>query len=320
MSDLVSVIVPVYNAEQYLEACLESIVNQTYKNLDIILVDDGSTDESGRICDEYASQDARIRVFHQENGMNGGSRNAGLSKVLGQWIVWVDSDDIIHNKYVDTLYAIAQHHSADIVVGNYCSFDKEVDLENVQIDVNILQSAEKLTEEHIYNNDFVQKRSMILTVPWGKIYRKEVYEGILYPSKILHDDTWTTWKTYENAKKIVWIPIGIYYWRNNKKSISRVNFDKAHFTGIDAYAEQLEYFISKKKQRHIEIVFAEYLEMFFWCYNRMHENQMNLAELKPYMKYMRKHIRYLKITKSLGLGMWVKYRYLMYYKIPKILK
>lgn len=319
MEDLVSVIVPVYNSEQYLNTCIDSIINQTYPNIEIILVNDGSTDQSGAICEEYAKNDARVKVIHKKNGGNGDARNTGLKHVQGKWIAWIDNDDMMHKRQIEILLSVAEAKKADIVVGGYCAIENDELPEDKVIDEDFVQRAEVLTDKHLYDDEFIKKRSMILTTPWSKIYKKEIYEGIQYPARSRHDDTWTTWRTYENAHTVAFIPESLYYWRNNPNSFSRV-FDTSHFTGIDAYKEQLEYFHAAGRQRYVEIVFAEYTEMFFWCYNRMREHNMDCSELKPYWLYMKKHVSYIKLTKSMGFYMWLKYRYLVWYKIPRIIK
>lgn len=319
MEDLISVVVPVYNAEKYLKSCIESIINQTYTNLDIILVDDGSTDSSGKICDEYAENDRRINVIHKTNGGNGDARNAGLAQVKGQWIVCMDNDDVLHRRQVEILLRIAKDKAADIVVGGYRAIENdEIPIDDT-ISEEAIRNAELLNDKHLYDDEFIKKRTMILFTPWSKLYRKETFDNIKYPAKSKHDDAWTTWKIYENAKKVAFISEPLYYWRKNPDSFGRGTFDVSHFEGIDAYKEQLEYFYNIGKQRYVEIVFAEYTEMFFWCYNRMVENNIELELLMPYLEYMRSHLKYLKITHSLGVKQWVKYRYLAYYKIPKIL-
>lgn len=319
MEDLVSVVVPVYNSEKYLRDCVESIVNQTYRNLDIILVDDGSTDSSGNICEEYAGKDNRVTVLHKENGGNGDARNAGYKCAKGKWLVMVDNDDLLHLQQIEILVNIANEKNADVVIGNYRAISDDEIPGNNHITQDVYQKAEILTSKHLHDNEFIKKRSMILTTPWSKIWRKSLYENIQFPKKSKHDDTWTTWKAYEKAEKVVFVDEVVYYWRNNPESFGRI-FNLSHLEGIDAYAEQLDYFIEKKKQRYIEIVFAEYLEMFFWCYNRMQENDMEMLPLQPYLKKIRKVLHHLKVSKNVSFLQWIKYYYLAYFKIPKIIK
>lgn len=319
IKDLVSVIVPVYNSEKYLGACVDSILNQTYQNLELILVDDGSTDASGSICDGYAANDSRVRVIHKENGGNGDARNAGLAIARGQWITMSDNDDIFHKRQIEVLLAVAADKGADIAVGSYRPFDVNGLPKEDAVPDNFLDSAELLSDRHLFDDGFIRRRSMILTVPWSKICRREMYDGVRYPKKSRHDDTWTTWKLYENAKKAAFIPIPLHYWRDDPNSFGRRQFDTSHFDGMDAYRTQLEYFRGQGRQRHVELAFASYMEMFFWCYNRMKECGMEVSLLKPYWEYMKKNIGCVKLTKSLGVKQWLRYRYLAWYKIPNLI-
>ena len=147
--DVVSVIVPVYNSEEYIRACVDSIVNQTYKNLNIILVDDGSTDSSGKICDEYAKKDDRIKVIHKKNGGNGDARNAGLKCVKGEWIVWVDNDDVIHSRQIEILLSIAKTNGLDIVAGWYRAIGNDEVPKNETINSCYMHDVQILTDRHI---------------------------------------------------------------------------------------------------------------------------------------------------------------------------
>lgn len=319
MEDLVSVIVPVYNSEKYLKDCVESIINQTYRNLEIILVDDGSTDTSGAICDRHAKNDSRVHVIHKQNGGNGDARNAGLKIATGQWITMSDNDDIFHKRQIEVLLSAAIDKNADIAVGWYRPFDIHEVPQDEEIEDNFLNKVETLSDKHLYNDAFIQKRSMILTVPWSKICKREMYHNVWYPAKSRHDDTWTTWKLYEHANKVVFIPIILHYWRDDPNSFGRRKFDTTHFDGMDAYRAQIEYFRKQGRQRYVEITFASYMEMFFWCYNRMKESEMDVMTLRPYWQYMKKNIGYVKLTKSLGLKQWLRYRYLAWYRIPQLI-
>lgn len=320
MGDLVSVVVPIYNVEVYLDKCIDSIQNQTYSNLEIILVDDGSPDECGKICDGYAKQDGRIKVIHKQNGGLSDARNYGMKKATGKYITFIDSDDFIHARYIEILLELAHDKQADIVAGDFALVHNSDMYQDKIIDKNDISQAQILSDEHLYDDDFIEKTTMRLTVAWGKLYKRELWDGIQYPVGKIHEDTFTTWKLMEKAQKVVYIKEPLYYWRENPNSITRGEFSLAHLVGLDAYQEQLEYYIEKEKQRYVEIVFAAYMEMFFWCYNRMNDNNMKMTPLQPYLRFIREKIHFLKISKKLSLIQWVKYYYLAYYKIPKLIK
>lgn len=320
MEQKVSVIVPIYNVQNYLDKCVQSIINQTYTNLEIILVDDGSPDECGITCDQYADKDSRIKVIHKKNGGLSEARNQGMACATGKYITFVDADDFIHRRYVEILMDVAMRKHADIVVGDFelfhnaeCCKDKSID------EVDILQS-QVLTSKCLYDKEFIRTKRMILTVAWGKLYERKLWEGIVYPVGKIHEDTFTTYKLMERAYKIVYLQQPVYYWRENVNSITRGKFTLSHLDDIEAFGEQLEYYYNTGKKRHVEIVLGSYFESFFWCYNRMIEEHVDLSELKKFLENMKKYIWYAKPTKSLGLWQWLKYRYLVYYKIPKLIR
>ena len=160
---VISVIVPVYNAEKYLRECLDSIVNQTYKNIEIILVDDGSTDGSGAICDEYADKDVRIKVYHIPNGGVSNARNLGIDNANGEYLMFVDSDDEVSRDCIEKLYCAIEYKEQDLVIGNFCDVyenRKIIQHENLSIIGNL-------------QDDYANIR-ILLQGPWGKLYRSEI--------------------------------------------------------------------------------------------------------------------------------------------------
>lgn len=320
MDDLVSVIVPVYNVKDYICDCIDSIINQKYKNMEIILSDDGSTDGCGEICDKYAQKDNRIKVIHDKNMGLSEARNRGIRIGQGRYITFVDSDDVLDDGFVYNLVKAANSYDADIAVAGYCTFHTVSDINMIvkQRENDIQNDIEILSEKHLYDKEFLKRETTCLTVAWGKVYKRTLFEAIEYPVSKLHEDTFTTYKLMYKARKVVYLKNKLYYWRENPDSITRGAFRTEHFDILDAYAEQIDFFREKKEQRYVEIVFESYLENFFWCYNRMREAHIETKLLKPYEEYMKRHIGYIKLTKSLGIRQWIRYKYLVWYKIPKI--
>ncbi len=208
---LISVIVPVYKVEPYLRRCLDSIVNQTYQNLEIVLVDDGSPDNCGAICDEYAARDERIRVIHKENGGVSTARNAGLAAATGDWIGWVDSDDWIEPDMYEYLLKNAQAHGADIAV---CS-RYEV-FPNRQIawsweSTEVLDTAGALKR-------LLENRTM-QNFLWDKLWKRELFEGLLFPEGWNFEDIAIMYVLFERAQRVVCLPERKYYYRQRQDSI-----------------------------------------------------------------------------------------------------
>ena len=158
MRDLVSVVVPIYNVQDYLEKCIDGILKQTYDNLEIILVDDGSPDECGQICDAYALKDKRIHVFHKENGGLSDARNYGMKEATGKYITFIDSDDFIHARFIEILLRIAKEKQADIVVGDFFLFQESDKCQEKNISDKEIAEAQVLTSKHLYDDEFIAPR------------------------------------------------------------------------------------------------------------------------------------------------------------------
>lgn len=221
MDKLISIIVPVYNVEKYLEECIDSILNQTYKNLEIILVDDGSTDKSGIICEDYAKIDSRIKVIHKKNGGLSDARNVGIDKALGEFIIFVDSDDYIDKDMCQILINYVCEYNVDIVS---CNFKKVFD-NNIEED-NITYFKEKikiLTKEEVLKEYFLTLAPEIFAT-WNKLYKKSLFftdEKIRFPVNRLHEDIATTYRLYAESKKVILLNELLYNYRQRNNSIMK---------------------------------------------------------------------------------------------------
>lgn len=319
MRELVSIVVPIYDVQEYLDKCVQSIIHQTYTDLEIILVDDGSPDGCGDMCDQYACKDNRIKVIHKKNGGLSDARNRGIASATGKFITFIDPDDYIHYRFIEILMELAVKKHADIVVGDLQSFEDEDCCKDKDIGRAELSRSQTLTSKYLYNKDFIKAKTMILTVACGKLYEKKLFEGIEYPVGKIHEDTFTTYKLMERSCRVVYLQEPLYYWRQRKNSITHGKWTFSHLAQIEAFGEQLEYYHSLGKQRYVEIVLERYIESFFWCYNHMMEQNLDLRVLRPYVDKMKKYVKSTRLTKSLGLKQWLRYRYLVHYKIPKLI-
>ncbi len=192
----ISCIVPVYNVERYVGKCVASLQNQTFRDLQIVLVDDGSTDSSGEICDRFAKEDSRIYVIHKENSGLGAARNTGLRAADGEYVFFVDSDDYVENTLAEKTIAAAQQFDADIVMYGY---------HKVSEDGQVLYSydlPEMISDDQAYA--LSEKPEFLLTTPsaCNKLYRKSLFEGIDFPARAWYEDLRTVPKLYPSAKKI----------------------------------------------------------------------------------------------------------------------
>lgn len=235
---LVSVIVPVYKVEAYLDKCISSITAQTYTNLEIILVDDGSPDRSGQICDEWAARDPRIRVIHQENAGGGAARNAALDIARGEWIGMIDSDDYIEPHMYEHLYSLI---SPDIDIAECCMhevYSDDAPLDDghqYQAAVYDVQEGMKL---HILNQLFLQ-------TPPNKLYRRSTVENVRFPSGTGIDDEYWTYRAIGNARKLIHSSCSMYAYRQQNTSVMHTLNAKQRLRAVEAKAQRHMYIVDR---------------------------------------------------------------------------
>lgn len=240
MDDKITVIVPVYNIENYLNKCLDSLINQTYKNLEIIVVNDGSTDNSGKICQEYAKKDNRIVYIEKENGGLSDARNAGLDRLTGSYVTFVDSDDWIELDYVETLYKKISEYQADIAVGNYYSFNESEGMFYFHISGD--SYYEKVYDnmsifENLYESQ--EMKSFALISACGKLYKASLFDYIRFDKGKLGEDGYMNQKLYLLVQKVVYINQGLYAYRQRSGSITKTWTEKWMHALVDAMSERI---------------------------------------------------------------------------------
>lgn len=232
MNSLISVIVPIYNVEQYLEKCIKSLINQTYSNIEIILVDDGSTDTSGKICDSWKKMDSRIIVIHKRNGGLSDARNAGIEAASGQWFMFVDSDDYVLETFCEHAVQLVKESYSDIGVFNY-QFCWEDRVESSDENVDGL----KENKEAMYNLLSGNTKNYA----WNKIYKRELFNDVRYPVGKVWEDIGTTYKLFSSAKKVNFSQEVLYCYRQRSVSISYAPPANALFDIYEQYKEQYEF-------------------------------------------------------------------------------
>ena len=230
--DKISVIVPIYNAEKYLDSCIESIAAQTYTALEIILVDDGSTDSCPEKCDGWALRDGRIRVIHQENKGISGARNSGLGAVSGKYIAFVDSDDIIHPEMLERLHRAIIDDGSDLAVCDFLRFgDSE---EAVFGDLNVGERTVREARETIADCTQLPRSEL-----WGKLYSFELFDGISFKEGIVYEDTHIMPYIYLKADKISIMSEKMYGYRTAEASIMHSNISEIKFCVFGIYREHI---------------------------------------------------------------------------------
>ena len=234
MNPLISVIVPVYNVEEYLDRCVESIVNQTYKNLEIILVDDGSTDSSGQKCDEWKARDDRIVVKHKKNGGQASARNEGLRIAKGEFIGFVDSDDCIDISMYESMHMIILENDCDIVE---CSmklfFTQSDELCKSGTGEVIIFNREEAVE------DFIRDDHLMCTVP-NMLLKSEIATRVMFDEGRTHEDILWPYRAYSLANKIVFIDRTYYFYYQRSDSTMNITYSSKRFDGLDALEKRAE--------------------------------------------------------------------------------
>lgn len=245
MNDLISVIIPVFKVENYLRDCVESVIAQTYSNLEIILVDDGSPDSCPIICDEFAKKDSRIKVLHKGNGGLSSARNAGLAICTGDFVEFVDSDDIIDINMIKKLYDALKETNADI---SCCRYYKSTNIYN-----NLNTSTDNIS---VYSNlEILQDlycNRLQNVICWNKLFKKSLFQQIHFPVGKVCEDIFTTYKVFYEATKITKISYVGYFYRDTQGSITNT-FNARRLDSLIAYKECNDFFISHNIENLITI-------------------------------------------------------------------
>ena len=237
MKPKISVIVPVYNIEMELQRCLVSIMFQSFKDIEIIVIDDGSTDRSLRMCKCFQENDERIRVFHTKNHGLSHARNLGLSKARGEYIVFVDGDDNVDPEFLKELFTAATENDADIAI---CGYINSYDMD---FSVVCPRKSEILSGEDAAIRLLTKQKNLEI-LAWNKLYKKSLFRGIKYPVGEICEDNFTTYKLLARAKKVFYVPEPLYIYERRDNSIS--------FKMKDLKRDKLRERVAKESEKYFE--------------------------------------------------------------------
>lgn len=234
MNDLISVVIPVYNVEKYINECLESILNQTYKNLEIILVDDGTKDNCDKICDQYALKDKRIKVIHKKNGGLSDARNKGIEQATGKYITFIDSDDSVTIDYIEYLYNLIKKSDTDISI---CAHTVIAPQKNINFGKNYTDKI--LTKEECLKRMLCEEGFSVSA--WAKMYKLDLFNNISFPKAKLCEDNGTTYKLIDKCTKISYGHESKYNYYRRAGSIMKSNFNLKKIDLIELSDEMCNY-------------------------------------------------------------------------------
>lgn len=244
---LITVIIPVYKVEQYIRGCIESVRAQTYKNIEILLVDDGSPDGCGGICDEYARTDTRVRVIHKENGGLSDARNAGLEAAEGAYIGFVDADDRICADMYEKLMAALLQNNADIAAANFMYVDGQYE------PIETRNEALPLKDEVISGKEAITRllddKGWYYVTAWNKLYKKSIFANVRFPAGKLHEDEFVAHMVYSQAERVACISDVCYLYAQREGSIMDAKYSVGRLDVIEALAGRFGYCIQEPGMR-----------------------------------------------------------------------
>ena len=284
MSELISVIVPVYNVEQYLEKCVQSIQTQTYSNLEILLVDDGATDSSGRLCDELATTDERITVIHKENGGLSSARNEGQKNAKGEYILFVDSDDYIHEEMIESLYQQLIAENADVSSCNV-------------MNVYTTNQTPQCDREDLYlvlnQEEFLREYLIGQKVPGticNKLIRKEIADKIEFPVGKIYEDAFYHYQLVQIAKKYVVNTKPYYYYYHRQQSITTTPYRERDLVYITIY-QQFYDLVKQQFPKLEEEAFFRLSYAHFYILDKMlvEDHFESIADYPRVRNYLKRH-------------------------------
>ena len=254
---LISIIIPVYNVEAYIEHCIHNILSQTYRNLEVIIVNDGSPDDSIKIAKELTKDDPRFIYIDKENGGQSDARNAGLDIATGDYIFFCDPDDFIFEKSIENLYYASVLTNADIVVGSFCRFDEgmfyfyPVKKEELLHPVSSKEAIMGMDDEEDYT-------LLRYSAVWGKLFKKHLFNTIRFPKGKYAEDQFIMWRLYLASKVIVRYQSDVYVYRVNYKGLTQ-NYNLSHLDFIEAIEDRIHSLMEMPELDYpMELAFNQY--------------------------------------------------------------
>jgi glycosyltransferase involved in cell wall biosynthesis len=267
MNPIISVIVPVFNVEEYLHFCLDSILAQTFRDFELILINDGSTDRSGTICEQYSRKDKRIKVIHKNNAGVSAARNSGLKIATGEYIAFVDSDDFIHQRMLEILYGYASKYSSDLVLCDYTEtfFGGQYDLED-SIDIHIME--ENYNNIEALNQLYSDKKMQFGCIICNKLYKKSLFNNLEFAEGKIHEDEFLSHRILFKCSMVTYLPIKLYFYLQRSSGIMGSEFSIKRLDAVDAYRERVEFFkranltdLQKKAEyNYVNLLFKYYFK------------------------------------------------------------
>lgn len=310
----ISIIIPVYNVEKYIDKCIQSILCQTFKEFEMILIDDGSPDKCGEICDEYAKKDNRIKVYHQENGGVSAARNLGIRESVGEYICFVDPDDYLMEDYCEKFYNAVKQTGTKLAICNYINFkngDTEPTIESRKRVNSKTYVKHDAMEEYLLDDNNYEK----YVVPITKIYHRSIWENLTFPEGKVYEDSYVYFQILYEIKDIAFIDDYLYARRLHDESIIHQSYSANYWYMVECKMEQVKYFYMHNEQRLVEISYDKMMYFFWLVMDGMHRKGIVDREMiDEYQKRLRETVKCLKITKTYPIRKVLSHYYIAYLK------
>ena len=289
MNPVVSIIVPVYNAKEYLRRCVDSILGQEYTDFELLLIDDGSQDGSGAICDEYAAKDMRVRVIHKENGGVSEARNLAMKNARGTYLQFADSDDWITPDATKLLVRMAEEDGCDLVISDFYRVAGERVSQKGDIEEDGCMTREQFAA-HMMENP----ADFYYGVLWNKLYRRELFQEIRYPLGRIHEDEATTYRIYDQVKRAAYVDSSLYGYFVTPASITR-GFNPKRMDWVYAVAERMDFF-EKRGYRELMVpglqAFADgSIDIYFGLRDHLPDSGRQQEEIRAFVRQGLKRVR-----------------------------
>ena len=292
MKPLISIIVPVYNLEKLICKCVESLLAQTYKNIEIILVNDGSKDTSPAICDKYAAADNRVKVIHKANAGVSEARNSGLDAMNGEYVTFIDGDDFVTEDLIECLYKVTADNNADISTCAHfrLEFDgtiKYVNPMDTETEATIINNGENAVADMFYGKSCSASS-------WGKLYKKEIFSELRFPDYVMGEDTYVAYHAFRKATTVAHTNRPLYYYVQHTASVTN---NKANYYKFYDYIRLYDHIIScetnNKNEKYMLSVYNRLIENNFWVYMKLRNcPNMFIQEKKHIEDNIKKYRKY----------------------------
>lgn len=309
----ISIIIPIYNVERYLENCLKSILNQSFEDMEVILVDDGSIDNSGAICDEYSTKDNRVKVIHKLNGGLSSARNTGLDMANGEYIGFIDSDDYVHPQMFEILYNVLNKDDSDISICDFLRVNDQQIINKIY-DINEIESDSFTPLETLKN--MCKAEGVKYVIVCNKLYKRSIFKNVRFPQGKIHEDEFLAHKLIYAAKKVSVVGVPLYYYFQNKNGIMGKGFTIKSLDMIEAYGDRMKLF-KKVDKELVENTEYFFVVRYFSSYKKfISDFQGNNRDFEKYKLIFNKNL--MSLLKNNHFSIKEKLAFIIYYISPKL--